>query len=211
MSDATAWDERYRVAEFIWKTEPNRFLPPEVEDLTAGRALDLACGEGRNAVWLATQGWEVTGVDFSQVGLDKAARLGESNNVTLDWIRGDATTWRSGPRFDLVIVFYLQLPEVQRRAALITAARSLASGGTLLIVAHDLANLTDGVGGPQDPTVLYTPGDVCNDLGAAAVADLVIDRAEPVERPVDTDTGRRTAIDCLVRAHRKHGKGSESP
>ena len=202
MSDAASWDERYRVAEFVWSTRPNRFLPPEVEGLTPGRALDLACGEGRNAVWLATRGWDATGVDFSTSGLEKAARLAEANNVTVGWICADVTTWQPVAPFDLVVVFYLQLPEAQRSAALGSAARALAPGGTLLVVAHDLTNLTGGIGGPQDPAVLYTPDDVCRDLDGSDITDLVIERAERIERPVDTDTGTVMAVDCLVRARR---------
>lgn len=201
MSDATSWDDRYRTAEFVWKPEPNRFLPVEVAGLQPGRALDLACGEGRNAVWLATEGWTVTGVDFSEVGLQKAARLADSRHVTGEWIRADVTQWRSHTPFDLAIVFYLHLPAADRRAAFAAAARSLAPGGTLLIVGHDLANLTEGTGGPQNPAVLYTPDDVRADLETSGVSDLVIDRAERVERPVDTETGTIAAIDCLVRAY----------
>ena len=111
MSDADSWDDRYRTAEFVWKTDPNRFLPPEVAELKRGRALDLACGEGRNAVWLATQGWNATGVDYSQVGLDKAAQLAESNHVTATWICADVTKWEPEGLYDLVVVFYIQLPE----------------------------------------------------------------------------------------------------
>jgi SAM-dependent methyltransferase len=202
MSDAASWDERYRGAEFVWSTHPNRFLPPAVEGLTPGRALDVACGEGRNAVWLATQGWNATGVDFSAAGLEKAARLAETNSVTVEWIRADVTSWQSAQGFDLVVVFYLQVPEAQRRAALGSAARALAPRGTLLVVAHDLTNLTDGIGGPQDPAVLYTPDDVRGDLDGSEVRDLVVERAERIERPVVTDTGTVTAIDCLVRVHR---------
>jgi SAM-dependent methyltransferase len=206
MSNAASWDQRYQTSEFIWKTDPNRFLPPEVDGLESGRALDFACGEGRNAVWLATQGWDVTGVDFSEVGLEKAARLAESNHVTVEWVRGDVTRWRSDPRFDLVVIFYLHLPQVERRTAFVSAARALGPGGMLLIVGHDLVNLTDGVGGPQSPAVLYTADDVCADLDASGVADLVVDRAERVARPVDTDAGTTMAIDCLVRAHRPPDK-----
>ena len=202
MSHAGAWDDRYRTAEFVWKTDPNRFLPPEVAALQPGRALDLACGEGRNAVWLATQGWNVTGVDFSRVGLEKAAQLAASNHVTASWVHADVTQWNSDDRYDLVVVFYLHLPETERRSAFGAAARALAPGATLLVVGHDLANLTEGTGGPQNPAVLYTPDDVCADLHASGLTDLVIDRAERVERPVDTDAGAATAIDCLVRAHR---------
>jgi len=202
MNDAAHWDQRYGTTEFVWKTEPNRFLPEEVHDLVPGRALDLACGEGRNAVWLATQGWAVTGVDFSEVGLNKGAGLAAMNHVTVEWIPADVTTWEATGQFDLVVVFYLQVPEAQRRAAFARAARDLAPGGTLLIVGHDLLNLTEGVGGPQSPDVLHTPEDVRRDLASAGVVDLVVDRAERMHRPVDTDSGGAVAIDCLVRAHR---------
>ncbi len=202
MSDARAWDERYQTAEFVWKTDPNRFLAPEVDGLQPGRVLDLACGEGRNAVWLATQGWDATGVDYSQVGLDKAAQLAASNHVAANWVCADVTRFEPGDRYDLVIVFYLQLPDAERRSAFVTAARALAADGTLLIVGHDLTNLTDGVGGPQNAAVLYTPDDVSADLHASGVTDLTVDRAERVERPVDTDAGTVMAIDCLVRGHR---------
>lgn len=205
MNDAASWDDRYRTAEFVWSTTPNGFLPPEVEGLVPGRALDLACGEGRNAVWLATQGWDATGVDFSATGLEKASRLAETKHVTVDWICADVTSWEPVEAFDLVVVFYLQLPEPARRAAFGSAARSLAPGGTLLIVGHDLVNLTEGIGGPQDPAVLYTPDDVRRDLEAVGIDDLVILRSERIERPVETDSGTAMAIDCFVRAHRAAG------
>jgi SAM-dependent methyltransferase len=73
--DRQQWDERYMTDELIWRAEPNRFLVEEVARMKPGRALDLACGEGRNALWLAERGWQVTGVDFSPVGLAKARRL----------------------------------------------------------------------------------------------------------------------------------------
>jgi len=212
VSDAAHWDDRYRTTEFIWKTEPNQFLPPEVADLAPGRALDVACGEGRNAVWLATHGWDTTGIDFSDVGLTKAAGLAEANGVVVEWICSDVTTWRPQSHFDLVLVFYLQLPAQQRAAAFGVAASALAPGGTLLIVGHDLLNLAEGRGGPQNPAVLYTPDDVKVDLENSGVPDLVIDRAERRHRPIptdtsngndtDTDTDTVPAIDCLVRAHR---------
>ncbi len=120
----------------------------------------------------------------------------------MEWICADVTGWQSAERFELVVVFYLQVPEAQRRAALGSAARALVPGGTLLVVAHDLTNLTDGVGGPRDPAVLYTPDDVRGDLERSGVGDLVVERAERIERPVETESGTVMAIDCLVRAHR---------
>lgn len=204
--DASDWNARYDTSELIWKGEPNQFLPPEVADLPPGRALDLGCGEGRNAVWLATQGWIVTGVDFSDVGIDKARRLASENGVDGTWVVADATTWEPpGSGFDLVAVFYLQLPAEERRASLHTAVRSLAVGGTLLLVGHDLLNLTEGYGGPQHPSVLLTSEDIIDDLTAAELAldvELVTEKAGRVDRSVTTDDGERSAIDTLVRVRR---------
>lgn len=195
--DHLLWDERYAAAELIWTAEPNRFLVAEVNGLAPGRALDLACGEGRNAVWLATQGWEVTGVDFSRAGLDKAHHLAQQHQVTAEWILADVTTYRPPPSgFDLVAILYLQLPAEPLAAALGNAVRALAPGGTLLLVGHDTSNLARGHGGPQDPAVLYSPDDIVTNLDG-----LVIDKAERVRRPVQTDQGTVEAIDALVRAH----------
>ena len=198
--DAQHWNERYATAEYVWKADPNVFLVQEVEGLSPGRALDLACGEGRNAVWLAEQGWTVTGVDFSDVGLDKGRRMAAERGVEVDWVCADATAWTAPePTYDLVVVFYLQLPADDRGRALAAAGHALAPGGTLLVVAHDRRNLTGGVGGPQDPSVLYGPDDVLADLGAAGV-EVEVERAETIERPVaDAD---RPALDCLVRVTR---------
>jgi SAM-dependent methyltransferase len=204
--DADGWNARYDTTELVWSGEPNLFLPPEVEDLQPGRALDLACGEGRNAIWLATQGWDVTGVDFSSVGIAKAERLAAERGVQGTWIVGDATTWEPpAADFDLVVLFYLQLPAAGRRAAIRTAIRALAPDGTFLLVAHDLLNLTEGHGGPQDAAVLTTAEAVVDDLAAASLevgGELVIERAGRVDRVARTDDGDRNAIDTMVRAHR---------
>jgi SAM-dependent methyltransferase len=203
--DASDWNARYDTAELVWSGEPNRFLPPEVDGLAPGRALDLACGEGRNAVWLATGGWTVTGVDFSSVGLAKAAGLAADRGVSGEWIEADVTGWSAPTPFDLVIAFYLQLPAAARRAAVARAVEALAVDGTFLLVAHDLANLAEGHGGPSDPEVLTTAEGVVDDLVAAELGlgvELVVERAGRVERPVVTPEGDRTAIDTLVRARR---------
>ena len=186
-----AWDTKYAGSEFLWKEEPNRFLVAELEGLAPGRALDLACGEGRNAVWLAQQGWAVTGVDFSEVGLAKAAQLAESRGVEVEWVAADLLEYRPPAGLDLAIAFYFQVPDDERRLVLGRAAEALAPGGTMLVVAHDLLNLAEGIGGPQEPEVLYTPEDVVGDLSG-----LEIERAERVRRPV----GEGDAIDALVRA-----------
>ena len=205
--DAAAWNDRYAAAEFVWSTEPNQFLAAEVAGLTAGSALDLACGEGRNAVWLATLGWDATGVDFSDVGLAKAAKLAEANEVTAKtrWVCADATSWVPDQQFDLVAVAYLHLSEPLRRAAMSVAVAALAPGGTLVVIGHDATNITEGVGGPPDPAVLYGPDDIVGDLHNADPA-LVVERAERVLRAVRVETDgvaeERHAIDCLVRVCR---------
>jgi SAM-dependent methyltransferase len=196
--DHNAWDERYDGDDLVWSAQPNRFLVAEVETLPSGRALDLACGEGRNAVWLAERGWDVTGVDFSKVGLDKARRLAEARGVSVQWNFADVTEYSPAPEsFDLVIVMYLHLPEGPRRAAFRHAAAGVATGGTLLVVGHDITNPDAGWGGPSDAPVLYGPEDVIADLD-----ELDTVKAERVRRPVHTDDGEKFAIDVLVRSTR---------
>ena len=196
--DSDAWNRRYGDRELVWTSEPNRFLVAEEAALPAGRALDLACGEGRNAVWLAERGWRVTGVDFSQVGLEKARALAKARGVQAEWVAADLRRYTPEPQaFDLVLVFYLQVPAAQRRPIVRAGAGAVASGGRFLLVGHDLRNLEHGHGGPQDPAVLYTAGDVADDLEGAG---LEIERAETVKRPVQTPEGERVALDALVRA-----------
>ncbi len=196
--DRHEWDQRYATDELIWRADPNRVLVEEVSGVDPGRALDLACGEGRNAIWLAERGWVVTGVDFSAVGLAKAERLAANRGVRVTWIEEDVVAWAPAREsFDLVAVLYLQLPPVDRRRALEGAAGALAPGGTIIVVGHDSTNLTEGYGGPKDPAVLYGPEDLVSDLGG-----LEIERAERVRRPVETESGVVDAIDALVRARR---------
>jgi SAM-dependent methyltransferase len=201
--DAAAWDERYAATDLVWSATPNRFVAEECADLPPGRAVDLAAGEGRNAIWLAGRGWDVTAVDFSQVALDKGRRL--AGDTTVRWVCADATTWRPETPVDLVVSAYLQLPAAARRAADRGAFGSLAPGGTLVLVAHDSSNLTDGTGGPQDPAVLMTAEDVLEDL---AGLDPEVVRAGRVARDVAAGDDHRgeptlTAWDCLVRVRRR--------
>ncbi|MGI9610317.1 MAG: class I SAM-dependent methyltransferase [Acidimicrobiia bacterium] len=192
------WDERYSQGDLVWTAEPNRFLVAELEGLAPGRALDIACGEGRNSVWLAGQGWDVTGVDFSAVGIEKARRLAQECDVSVSWEVADSTTWQPpAGHFDLVIVFYLHLPLDSFHAVLSHAQTSLAPGGTLLVVGHALRNLTEGYGGPPTAEGLYSPQDVVSMLGG-----LAIERSGEVVRPVEADGEAHTAIDTLVRARR---------
>ncbi|MHB8060383.1 MAG: class I SAM-dependent methyltransferase [Gaiellaceae bacterium] len=196
--DREDWNCRYQGDDLLWTDRPNRSLVAETDGLAPGRALDLACGEGRNAVWLAERGWQVTGVDFAPVALDKARRLAEQRGVKVDWVCADLLEYAPPPEtFALVIIFYLQMPDKARRAIFPRATSAVAPGGTLLLVAHDPDNLEHGFGGPRDPAVLYS-----TEQAAADLTGLEIERAESVVRSVETADGPRRAIDALVRARR---------
>jgi SAM-dependent methyltransferase len=198
--DSGQWDERYRCDKLVWTSTPNQFLVAEAVGLQAGRAVDLACGEGRNSIWLAEQGWKVTGVDFSPVGLAKAKRFADLLGVEVTWVESDVGVWTPPPEgFDLVAMLYLQLPQPDRSAALAVAASAVVPGGTLLVVAHDVDNLIRGYGGPPNPDVLYRVSEVTESV---VDAGLTIERAEQAIRVVDTDDGPRDAIDTVVRAKR---------
>lgn len=196
--NSRVWDERYAGSELVWTSEPNRFLVERAAGLAPGRALDLACGEGRNALWLAELGWRVTGVDFSKVGIEKARELAHARGVQAEWVVADLLDYTPERAvYELVIVFYLQVTGSERTSIVRRAASALAPGGTFLLVAHDSANIEHGYGGPQRPAVLYTAQDVVGDLEGTG---LEIDEAVRADRPVQTDGGPRVALDALVRA-----------
>ena len=204
--DAHAWDLRYADSELVWSATPNRFVAAELAELPPGRALDLAAGEGRNAIWLAGRGWAVTAVDFSRTGLDKGralqARHERGPDLQIDWVHADVLSYDAGQAaYDLVLLAYLQLPAKQRRAAVRGGFRALAQGGTFLLVAHDSTNLTEGTGGPQDPSVLLTAEDVLGDLHGQCFEVKIAQRVRRTVEVADDHRGEpsRTAYDTLVR------------
>lgn len=196
--DAAAWDERYAAAELVWSAGPNQFVAQELADLPPGRALDLACGEGRNARWLAERGWQVTAMDFSNVAVEKGRSLYDA----VDWVVGDVLTAKLPQHLDLVVIAYLQITAEERSVVMRRAFDCLTHGGTLLVVAHDSTNLEEGTGGPQDASVLYTAEDVLDDLAGLSFE---VVRAERVARSVVGTEGpdhTRTAWDALLRVAR---------
>ncbi|MFE2617617.1 class I SAM-dependent methyltransferase [Micromonospora chalcea] len=198
--DSSAWDSRYAdTPGLVWSAEPNRFVVESVAGLTPGSALDIAAGEGRNAVWLAGQGWRVNAVDFSTVAVERGRQMAAARGVTVDWRVADVTAYRPVPNsYDLVLISYLHLPAAEFAGVLAAAKSALRPGGTLVVVGHDLANLTGGTGGPQDPAVLLTPEAVVDGL-----AGLRVQRAETARRPVPTsDGGAVDALDTVVVATR---------
>ncbi|MET0999056.1 MAG: class I SAM-dependent methyltransferase [Marmoricola sp.] len=189
--DASAWDERYAATELVWSAGPNQFVENELTDLPPGRALDLACGEGRNARWLAERGWEVTAMDFSPVAVEK----GRSLHADIDWQVGDARTAQLPQDLDLVLIAYLQIRPEERTPVMRRAFEALRPGGRFLVVGHDSTNIAEGTGGPQDPAVLYTGEAGLTDLPGV---ELQVVRAGRVARMVASDEGTARAWDALV-------------
>jgi SAM-dependent methyltransferase len=192
--DSTNWDDRYASKELVWGTGPNAFLPPLVQGIRPGTALDVACGEGRNSLWLAEQGWDVTGIDFSPVAIEKAWLLAQDAPITYEV--ADVESYEPPQPFDLVIVFYVHLIEEDARSMLDMAAKAVAPGGTLFGVGHALRNLTDGVGGPPYPEILWTEELIRPSLDGFDIVEL-----GERKRPIDGSTV--DAIDLVVRATRR--------
>lgn len=193
-----AWNVRHEAGDFEGEG-PNPTLVAGVTGLAGAadsrgrRALELACGSGTNAVWLASQGWQVTAVDWSSVGLANGRARAEAAGVTVDWQEHDLLAWTPPARaFDLVVIVYLHLPIGERVPVYRAAAAAVAPGGRLIVVAHHPRNVTEGVGGPPDATRLFTAEDIAADV-LVSDPDLLIDRAEmarqapaPVRSPIDT-------------------------
>jgi SAM-dependent methyltransferase len=202
--DAASWNQRYRDAELtdsslMWSAGPNRFVEEFCSDLPPGRSIDLAAGEGRNALWLAERGWDSTAVDHSDVAIERAQRIAGERGVRLTTEVADLDTYEPTPGgYDLVLVVYLHLVDERLTPILRRAAAAVAPGGTFLLVCHDRENLEHGHGGPKDPAVLTTPAQV-----VAALGDGVeIERAEVARRTVETADGDRVALDTVVLARR---------
>ena len=184
---AEDWDERYAERQ-QWSAEPNRLIAELLADVPPGDAVDLAAGEGRHALWLAGRGWRATAVDFSDVGLTRGRAQPGADAVT--WVVADVRTWTAPPAsLDLVLVAYLQLPQEEILAVLTHAVGWLRPGGRLLVLGHDVENLTAGVGGPPDPEILHSVERL-----APVAALLDLDRFEQVRR----ETPAGTALDTLL-------------
>jgi len=185
--DAHEWDIRYRQARDgqdarLWSALPAQLVQDTVAPWKPGRALDLATGDGRNAIWLAGRGWNVTGLDFSAEAIAQAAEHATASGVDVDWLVADATTWQPGERFDLVTVMYLHLPEALLRTLLTRALDWLAPGGHLLVLGHDRANIAAGGHGPGNPDILYTPELLSSIAGPEHIL-----RCETVNRDMAAD------------------------
>ncbi len=204
--DSHAWDERYGGRELVWSGTPNVFVAEVAGGLAPGRALDVAAGEGRNAVWLAEQGWEVTAADFSPVAVRRTEevarerlgdRAGRVRAVVADATE-PAPPEPTGVGYDLVLFSYLQLPRESWGRALAEGVAAAATGGVVLVVLHALRNLAEGTGGPQEPAVLHDPEDVL-----ASVAELPVEVVSARLRHREVEGAERPALDTVVVLRRR--------
>jgi SAM-dependent methyltransferase len=201
-AQAAKWDARYREDEAaIWSGQPNGRLVAEVAGLVPGRALDVGCGEGADAIWLAQRGWTVTAIDVSDVAVGRARQAAELAGATVDWICGDALQAAlPAQSFELVSMQYPALPKAAGEAAVRALLETVRPGGLLLAVYHDLDDehrehmKARGVD-PAD----YVGAD---DLGPLLGDDFSVE-LHSVEARVDPPPGAQHIADIVLRARRR--------
>ncbi len=198
--DEAAWDVRYADRDRAFFSEPLALVVELASPLAAGRALDLAAGAGRNAVWLAERGWRVTAVDFSSVGLERAATRATELGRDLDCVHADLYDYRpEAGAYDLVLLSYMH-PQSAKRAAVFTAAAdAVAPGGHLLVVGFDETDPHLG-GGPADPVRRFSV-----DRLSGAFPGIELERCERVERERETAEGPQVAVDTFAWGRRAPG------
>jgi SAM-dependent methyltransferase len=203
--DEQFWNERYRSSARVWSGNPNPQLVAEVSGLSPGRALDVGCGEGADAIWLAQSGWDVVATDISSVALERAVQHARDTDPTasarIEWRHVDLLV--SPPEqdsFDLVSAQFMQLAPGPRARLFTALAASVRTRGTLLVVGHDLSDLDTGVPRPALPDLFYTADDIARLLDSSWT--VVVNEARP--RSAMTPGGVTTTIhDALLLATRQ--------
>ncbi|WKN49425.1 class I SAM-dependent methyltransferase [Nocardioides sp. Arc9.136] len=200
MWTAGFWDERYGATDAVWSGNPNRRLVEQVADLAPGRAVDVGCGEGADAVWLAQQGWQVTGVDVSPVALQKAAAHAAAAGVTVEWALVDLVAGEGLPAtYDLVSAHFLHPPVELRGDVLRRLGAAVTVGGTLLYVGHHPQDLAARDQHAAMLPLMPTPEDVVAHLDPATW-DVRVAEVQARRQLVE---GREVTVhDSVVRAVR---------
>ena len=168
------WDQRFAEPGYKYGLEPNAFLQQHASRLAPrSRVLLPGDGEGRNGVWLAQQGHQVTSVDLSAVGLQKASALAAERGVSLTTLQVDLADWCPEPdSFDAIVLIFTHLPEHMRATAHHRLALGLRSGGLLLLEAFHTDQLQHSSGGPKDRSMLYTPDLLAADFAGQLMPEL---------------------------------------
>ncbi|MBO0677392.1 class I SAM-dependent methyltransferase [Mycolicibacterium sp. S2-37] len=196
------WDERYAAAEELFSGKPNTVLVAEVGDLPPGRALDVGCGEGADAVWLASRGWAVTGLDVSRVALERAADRATEAGVEVTFIHDDLVSAElPAAGFDLVTAQYPALRSSADRAAERAITAAVAPGGVLLVVHHTGFDGEEAKARGFDPADYVFPADVRTQLGDGW--DVRFEESRPRATPLGGQEQRHTH-DAVLFARRLH-------
>jgi SAM-dependent methyltransferase len=148
-------------------------LVAQTATLTPGRALEIGCGAGANAVWLAERGWKVTAIDFAKAAIEQGRRLAGDRGVDVDFLVADAASYEPDREYDLVTSFYIQLPSAERAAMLATAASALAPSGTLLFVSHDRSSPPPDWT-EEDLDTLTTPDEIASELSELEIKEAYV-------------------------------------
>jgi 2-polyprenyl-3-methyl-5-hydroxy-6-metoxy-1,4-benzoquinol methylase len=195
MHDIHGWDHRYARTERLFPREPDAALVELVGGLRPGRALDLGAGEGRNSLWLARQGWQVTAVDLAEVALGRLAAEAAAEGLAVSTVRADLADYLAGAEpVDLVVIANIHPTPEQRARLLAAAAAAVAPGGYLYLSGHHVDAL--GLAGPPDPERLYT-----EDRLAGAFPGLEVLRIERRERKLRAEAA--PLVDVVAWATRR--------
>jgi len=200
------WDDRYGSADRLWSGQPNAQLVAQVADLAPGEALDVGSGEGADAIWLASRGWTVTGVDISAVALQRAeshaAASGAEVARRITWRREDLVTWvPARESFDLVSAQYMHMPSPLREDLQARLAAAVRPGGTLLIVGHHADDMHVNVGRPDAARLFASAEQLAETLDSDQWQVVV---ADAIGRPAtDLDGQPVTVTDAVLRAVRR--------
>jgi SAM-dependent methyltransferase len=198
--DATFWDDAYRSREAAWSGEPNDRIVDAVAGLEPGLALDVGCGEGADAIWLAERGWRVTATDISSVALERARAIDRTGCV--EWLQADLLEWEpTASTYDLVAAHFVHFASPEREIVFGRLAAAVRPHGTLLVVAHHPSDLQTTAGRWPMPDFYYTADDIAALLEPGDWD--IVDAASCARSAVDPNGRTITVHDTVLKARRR--------